>query len=56
MDKKVDIDELCKEPRMHGFTKDFRCDRCGLVLACTPDFEPPSCPECNPEFWQGEPK
>lgn len=51
----IDIDELCENPQMHGFTKDFRCDRCGLVLACTPDFDPPSCPTCNPEDWNGEP-
>lgn len=34
------------------FTKEFSCDRCKTVLACSPDFDPPGCPNCNPELWE----
>lgn len=39
-----------------AFTKDFHCDRCGGTISCAPDFDPPGCPTCNPELWNGKPE
>ena len=51
----VRFEDLCNNPQEHGFTKIFRCDRCASVTYCAPDFDPPSCPQCNPEQWNGTP-
>lgn len=48
-EKTLDIDTS-------GFTKEFTCDKCQNVLACSPDFDPPGCPNCNPELWNGIPE
>lgn len=55
-DAPISLADLCDNPERHGFTRAFRCDRCQAVTYCAPDFEPPACPQCNPEQWKELPE
>lgn len=51
----LDFDDLVENPEENGFSKVVSCDRCGSQLFCSPDFDPPGCPCCSPELWNGGP-